>query len=189
MGTKGTTGSAEEVAVIAGSKVTYNKTDVAKALLNKSAYNENPFTATIEVVITNKGCDTKLQLANGTFDAKFLRPVNIIAGPVSTIQDAETGGAKVALNQLISLTDWRGHDFEMGTNNFYTYYEISAFAIATDDIKTNMGQTDPNKFVLWSEVAPLYPNVVTYAAGTDTSNNLTAIEMVTSVWLHTIIRV
>ena len=55
MGTKGTTGSAEEVAVIAGSKVTYNKTDVAKALLNKSAYNENPFTATIEVVITNKG--------------------------------------------------------------------------------------------------------------------------------------
>ena len=35
-------------------------------------------------------------------------PVNIIAGPVSTIQDAETGGAKVALNQLISLTDWRG---------------------------------------------------------------------------------
>ena len=33
MGTKGTTGSAEEVAVIAGSKVTYNKTDVAKALL------------------------------------------------------------------------------------------------------------------------------------------------------------
>ncbi len=34
--------------------------------------------------------------------------------PVSTIQDAETGGAKVALNQLISLTDWRGHDFEMG---------------------------------------------------------------------------
>lgn len=176
MGMKGTTGSAEEVAVIAGSKVTYNKTDVAKALLNKSAYNENPFTATIEVVITNKGCDTKLQLTNGTFDAKFLRPVNIIAGPVSTIQDAETGGAKVALNQLISLTDWRGHDFEMGTNNFYTYYEISAFAIATDDIKTNMGQTDPNKFVLWSEVASLYPNVVTYAAGTDTSNNLTAIE-------------
>ena len=56
------------------------------------------------------------------------------------------------------------------------YYEISAFAIATDDIKTNMGQTDPNKFVLWSEVASLYPNVVTYAAGTDTSNNLTAIE-------------
>ena len=37
-------------------------------------------------------------------------------------------------------------------------------------------KTDPNKFVLWSEVAPLYPNVVTYAAGTDTSNNLTAIE-------------
>ena len=30
--------------------------------------------------------------------------------------------------------------------------------------------------MLWSEVAPLYPNVVTYAAGTDTSNNLTAIE-------------
>ena len=175
MGAKGT-GVAEEVAVIVGSKVTYNKTAVAKALLNKSAYNENPFTATIEVVITNKGCNTKLPLTNGKFDAKFLRPVNIMAGPVSTIQDAETGGAKVALNQLISLTDWRGHDFEMGTNNFYTYYGISAFAIATDNIKTNMGQTDPNKFVLWSEVAPLYPNVVTYAAGTDTSNNLTAIE-------------
>ena len=39
-----------------------------------------------------------------------------------------------------------------------------------------MGQTDPNKFVLWSEVAPLYQNVVSYAGGTDTSNNLTAIE-------------
>ena len=70
MGAKGT-GVAEEVAVIVGSKVTYNKTAVAKALLNKSAYNENPFTATIEVVITNKGCNTKLPLTNGKFDAKF----------------------------------------------------------------------------------------------------------------------
>ena len=102
MGAQGT-GVAEEVAVIVGSKVTYNKTAVAKALLNKSAYNENPFTATIEVVITNKGCNTKLPLTNGKFDAKFLRPVNIMAGPVSTIQDVDG----LILNRYINTNTFR----------------------------------------------------------------------------------
>lgn len=152
MGSKGTSGAVQEVASIDGSMVTYAMTDVAKALLNKSPYNVDPFTATIEVVITN-GCDMKLPLINGKFDAKFLRPVNIETGTVSTIQDATTAGAKVALGDLIKLSDWRGIDFELAPVNFYTYYGISKFTIGDNtQIKTNMGQTSSSTFIPLKEV-------------------------------------
>ena len=58
--------------------ITYNKADEnAHALLNKSAYNVDPFTVGIEIVVTNE-CDEILPLTGNKFDVKFLRPINVV---------------------------------------------------------------------------------------------------------------
>ena len=136
------TAAAEKIATIgANGDVTYNHIGLnAQALLNKSAYNADPFTATVEIVVTNE-CSQVLPLSNQFFNVKFLRPINVIDKGTGTLKDATTNTATIDMNALLKLTDWRGEDFAVTPADFYNYYGITGISIDEDNIMTTMNQT------------------------------------------------
>ena len=149
--------------------ITYNKDDEnAQALLNKSAYNEDPFTVGIEIVITND-CDEILPITGNKFDVKFLRPINIVDTKSASLQDATTGTAKIDMSELFSLTDWRGKDFAIKPVNFYTYYGVTgenAISIDKDKIMTTLNASEAEPKLL-KDVAPNMSISYTCSMGTD----------------------
>lgn len=132
--------------------ITYGKSEYAKVLLNKSAYNDDPFTVGIEIVTTND-CGQVLPLDNNTFDVKFLRPINAYDKETAELTDATTGTAKIDMSKLMGMTDWRGEEFADSPVNFYSYYGISNISIDKQNIMTtlNASEESPKKL---SEVAP-----------------------------------
>ena len=169
------TGSFSDVATIDENGVlTYAETDIAKALLNKSAYNEDPFTAKVEIVASAKDCPaTLLPLTGNTFDVKFLRPINIVALSNATLQDAKEN-AKIDLNKMFKLTDWRGKDFLAKDPNYYTYYGVTVknVIVDVDQITTNMdgGEAKPVDPELLS-LSYIESTDITKSLGTITYNN------------------
>lgn len=158
------------IATIDGNGViTYNKDgENAQALLNKSAYNEDPFTVGIEIVITND-CDQILPITGNKFDVKFLRPINIVDTKSASLQDATTGTAKIDMSELFSLTDWRGKDFAIKPVNFYTYYGVTgdnAISIDKDKIMTTLNASEAEPKLL-KDVAPNMSISYTCSMGTD----------------------
>lgn len=148
--------------------ITYGTSEYAKVLLNKSAYNDDPFTVGIEIVTTND-CSQVLPLDNNTFDVKFLRPINAYDKETAELTDATTGTAKIDMSKLMGMTDWRGEEFADSPVNFYNYYGISNISIDKQNIMTtlNASEESPKKF---SEVAPKmnidYTMATTLADGT-----------------------
>lgn len=147
-------GAAQKVATMdVNGVITYATTENAKALLNKSAYNVDPFTVGIEIVTTND-CGQVLPLTNNTFDVKFLRPINAYDKETASLVDATTGTAMIDMSKLMGLTDWRGEEFAYSPVNFYNYYGISNIKIGDEtEIMTtlNASADAPKKL---SEVAP-----------------------------------
>ena len=136
--------------------ITYNKVDKnAQTLLNKSAYNVDPFTAGIEIVVTNE-CDEILPLTGNKFDVKFLRPINVVDLKSAELQDATTGTAKIDMSKLLGLTDWRGKAFAVTPVDFYNYYGVegaNAIAIDKDKIMTTLNASEAAPKLL-KDVAP-----------------------------------
>lgn len=137
---------------ITNAVIEYGETEYAKVLLNKSAYNEDPFTVGIEIVATNE-CNQALPLNNNTFNVKFLRPINAEDRKTASLTDATTGTAKIDMSELLKLTDWRGEEFADSPVNFYNYYGITEISIDKTNIMTtlNASKDAPKKL---SEVAP-----------------------------------
>ena len=75
------TGTFSDVATIDGNGVlTYAETGIAKALLNKSAYNEDPFTAKVEIVASAETAQYYVRLPlTEHIRCEVLRPINIVA--------------------------------------------------------------------------------------------------------------
>lgn len=150
-------GAAQNVATMGvNGVITYATTENAKALLNKSAYNDDPFTVGIEIVATND-CGQVLPLDNNTFDVKFLRPINAYDKGDAALTDATTGTAKIDMSKLMRLTDWRGEEFASSPVNFYNYYGISDITIDKKNTMTTLNASEeaPKKL---EEVAP-YLNI------------------------------
>ena len=124
--------------------ITYNKDDKnAQTLLNKSAYNVDPFTAGIEIVVTNE-CD------------EILPPINVVDLKSAELQDATTGTAKIDMSKLLGLTDWRGKAFAVTPVDFYNYYGVegaNAIAIDKDKIMTTLNASEAAPKLL-KDVAP-----------------------------------
>lgn len=137
--------------------ITYNKDEEdAQVLLNNSAYNEDPFTVGVEIVITN-GCDEILPITGNKFDVKFLRPINIVDTQSASLQDATTGTAKIDMSELFGLTDWRGEKFVVKPVDFYTYYGVDGktgtISIDKDKIMTTLNASEATPKLL-KDVAP-----------------------------------
>lgn len=130
---------AEAVAVIdpVTHVVTYQQTPNALALLNRSAHNVDPFTAKFDIVVTN-GCGMQLPLTNEKFDAKFLRPVNVLKNEEGHFVDAANNGSTVNLLDLVRLTDWRDDKFVVAPDNYYEYYDIQSITVDIPNITSSL---------------------------------------------------
>ncbi|MBQ9571286.1 MAG: hypothetical protein IJR30_07940 [Prevotella sp.] len=159
----------QEVAVIEGediktTKIVYQKTDYAKALLNYVAHNQlndQTITAIIGIKAKNQ-CPKDLELENNTFDVRFLRPLNVYSGD-KTIEDASVQGLQeIVLKDLVLFDDWRdawnGVEGAKGNDGaYYDYYGITGITIDgvddgdpisnNPDVFANLGQESGDKFV------------------------------------------
>lgn len=121
-----------------GSIVTYQDNAIAKALLNAYDHKELADGQTLEAkieLIVKDGCDRKMNLSNGTFDVKFLRPLSVNSTKGDNLQDALDGGDEIELAKVIGFTDWR--EFNLADSDkahLFGFYGISAMAINEDAV-------------------------------------------------------
>lgn len=134
------------VAKIEGTNAVYQETEAAKAILNYSAHDEDPFTAIIDMVLTNE-CNMRLPMTDGQFNAEFLRPINVFPNEGKYFVDATDDGYTVKVLDLVYLTDWRDYRFAKGTSasgvsydgsGYYNYYEVVSIEADIANITTNM---------------------------------------------------
>ena len=141
------------VAKIIGSNVEYQQTAAAKAILNTYSHSETPFSAKMDMVLTNK-CDMRLPMTDGQFNADFLRPINVTPIEGKYFVDATDDGYTVKMLDLVYLTDWRDYKFAKGTSasgvaydgtGYYDYYKVQSIEADILNITTNMNGNDIEK--------------------------------------------
>ena len=128
--------------------VTLAKTDEAKRLLNKVGHDDYENTLTAIVGVNAKLCgDIDVKLKYRTFDVRFLRPINVKAGELDTLTDAETSGSSAALK--LTFTDWRDHDFLNATqtkgHDYFRYYGVKKITVDTANATTDLNGNPSDK--------------------------------------------
>ena len=187
------TETSDDVTIAENIKISYQSNDVAKAVLNWAARDTDEMLyATIDMKYYN-GCDQYVPVTDGTFNAKFIRPVNISGNEGKYFEDGNNEGKSVLnLGDLVVLKDWR-LDASSGLNefsehlNYYKYYNVTAIKLAEDkDILTNLnnsetfvpieevfGKTGAETLLTFDSKSQTYENVPTEVPnfGTVTYNN------------------
>lgn len=128
-------GVKEEVAVLNGSVVEYQKTATAKDLLNAASHNNlaKTMTATVGIYAEN-GCDMELPIAGNMFDMKFLRPIDVVGADDVTFTDAIDHGNTKDVAELVKFTDWRDQWLEA----YIGYYGVTAITADLGGITTTL---------------------------------------------------
>ena len=140
---KGTTAYQDVVKITdqSNGEITYQETVIAKAILNKYFHSTTPFSAIIDVKLTNK-CNMDLPMTDGEFDAAFLRPVNVFPNENKYFVDGTDAGSTVNMLDLVYLTDWRDYFFTKQANydgtTYYNYYGVQSIAIDKANITCNL---------------------------------------------------
>lgn len=172
-------------------QVAYQHNEYAHALLNYKGHNElaNDVIKAIIGIKAQNECAKDLALTNNTFDVRFLRPINA-KDAAKVIEDANYTELQVIKAQdLLLFNDWRdawNNKQNWGKGGAYaTYYGITGVTIKgiadgksiseNPDVKTNLGQSDPKKFVSLASVTKNIDFVYTAAdGGTLTYKNLSS---------------
>ena len=130
------TATKDAVAVLSTTTDADATNNFVKAVLNYAGHlalgKNETLTAKVQVNVVN-GCDQKLDVANNTFDVKFLRPISIEATDGS-LEDAKDNGSDLALKDAMQFVDWRGFEFVPDNMNYFEYYGVETIAINVDDI-------------------------------------------------------
>lgn len=172
-------------------QVAYQHNKYAHALLNYKGHNEladNVIKAIIGIQAKNQ-CGKDLALTNNTFDVRFLRPINAMDA-AKVIEDANyTQLQVIKAEDLLLFTDWRdawNNKQNWGKGGEYaTYYGITGVTVEgiadgksiseNPNVMTNLGQSDPKKFVSLASVTKNIDFVYTAAdGGTLTYKNLSS---------------
>ena len=116
--------------------ITYAHTDAAKTVLNEySTLDYSEPAAFLRVGVAVKGDCTMKPLNNNVFNDYILRPINLQGLDGAAFTDATDNGAKVAVADLFTFTDWRHQSFT-GTNVwYYAYYGIQKVQVLCDNDK------------------------------------------------------
>ncbi len=142
------TDTSDDVTIAENIKISYQSNDVAKAVLNWAARDTDEMLyATIDMQYYN-GCDQYVPVTDGTFNAKFIRPVNVSGNKGKYFEDGNNEGKSVLnLGDLVVLKDWR-LDASNGLNefskhpNYYKYYNVTDIKLAEGkDILTNLNNS------------------------------------------------
>ena len=125
-------------------KITFADNASAKDILNYAAHSElgDGQTLTGKVAVKVTTCDpvgATLNVTDGTFNVKFLRPVTITNGN-ATFTDAMTGGDTKPVS--LTFTDWRNYEFVSHTAsegiNYWEYYDVIDIVADMDGITTTL---------------------------------------------------
>ena len=124
--------------------IKYLHTKVGHDLLNYCSHNEfaakndavlnNFLNVIISLSIQNDDACKPIKVENGSFNVRFLRPIDVTDGK-SEIEDASTEGKQIIyLNGLFDYQDWRnawkGVNRKIGDrNNYFDYYGIEGIEI------------------------------------------------------------
>lgn len=126
-------------------EIAYQDNAVAKAILNTYSHDKTPFSAKVDVVLTNK-CNMNLPMTDGEFDAAFLRPVNVFPNTGKYFVDGKDAGSSVKMLDLVYLTDWRDYKFEKTADydgsTYYNYYGVQSIAIDKANITCDLNKGD-----------------------------------------------
>lgn len=170
-------------------KIAYQHGEYAHALLNYKDHNSlaNDVVKAIIGIIAQNECAKELPLTNNTFDVRFLRPINA-KNANKTIEDASyVAMQKIKATDLLKFTDWRdawNKTQAAGIGGEYEkYYGVEGVTIEgikdgesislNPNVMTNLGQSDPKKFVALGDVTKNIDFVYTSAdGGTLTYKNL-----------------
>lgn len=117
------------------SVVQFANTNFAKDLLNAVSHDNiaKTVTATVGIFVQND-CGMELPVENGTFDIKFLRPLDVKGADAVTFRDAATGGNRKDMAELVEFTDWR----DLWDEDWTDYYGISKIEAVTGEITTTL---------------------------------------------------
>ena len=123
--------------------ITFKHNDYAHDILNYAAHNEledgQTLTAQVGVKVTTCDPTGKLDVTDGIFNVKFLRPISITSGHVE-FTDAMTSGDTKPVQ--LTFVDWRDYEFASHSAsegiNYWTYYGVSAIDAKIADITTTL---------------------------------------------------
>lgn len=172
-------------------KIAYQHNDYAHALLNYKDHNSlanDVVKAIIGIKAQNK-CAKDLALTNNTFDVRFLRPINAENANKEIVDASYVEMQKIKATDLLKFTDWRdawNKKQAAGIGGEYEkYYGVTGVTIdgiadgqsisLNPNVMTNLGQSDPTKFVPLGDVTKNIDFIYTAAdGGTLTYKNLSA---------------
>ena len=104
-------------------------------------------------------CNVVLPLTDDkkSFSEYVLRPINVKGNAGNqAFTDAQIGGSKINLFDVLDFNDWRGANFKASGNGniwLYSYYQIQKVEVDESNILTNMNSGDGN-FKKLVDVAP-----------------------------------
>ena len=170
-------------------KIAYQHGEYAHALLNYKDHSSlaNDVVKAIIGITAQNECAKELPLTNNTFDVRFLRPINAVNAN-KTIEDASyVAMQKIKATDLLKFTDWRdawnSNQYAGIGGEYEKYYGVEGVTIEgikdgesislNPNVMTNLGQSDPKKFVALGDVTKNIDFVYTSAdGGTLTYKNL-----------------
>ena len=87
--------------------------------------------------------DEELMVTNGLFNAYLQRPVSATSAMNVTMSLPAGATAKIVLDDVLTLEDWRGEKFDRNASpNLYEYYRVQPYTISE-----NGGETDPYRLI------------------------------------------
>ena len=121
----------------------YQENDIAKDVLNYADHtalgDAQTLTARVEYTATN-ACNREINLKNGTFDVKFLRPLSIYPKENDGLLDAVDGGDVIKVADILEISDWRYPNsnkiglFTQATNYYFNYYGVTSIDIPEEKV-------------------------------------------------------
>lgn len=171
--------------------IAYQHNDYAHALLNYKDHNSlaNDVVKAIIGIKAQNECAKNLALTNNTFDVRFLRPINAKNANKEIVDASYVEMQQIKATDLLKFTDWRdawNKKQAAGIGGEYEkYYGVTGVTIdgiadgqsisLNPNVMTNLGQSDPTKFVPLGDVTKNIDFVYTAAdGGTLTYKNLSA---------------
>lgn len=171
--------------------IAYQHNEYAHALLNYKDHKSlaNDVVKAIIGIKAQNGCAKDLALTNNKFDVRFLRPINAENANKVIVDASYVEMQKIKATDLLKFTDWRdawNKKQAAGIGGEYEkYYGVTGVSIEgiedgqsislNPNVLTNLGQSDPKKFVPLGDVTKNIDFVYTAAdGGTLTYKNLSA---------------
>ena len=128
----------------ANGNIEYLNNATAQDVLNYADHSElekgETLSAKVEVIADNCSNTRPVELTNNVFGVRFLRPVTVDDKNNDGLIDGLDAGDEIALNEVISFSDWRNFNFNdvTGGYNYYTYYGVDGISVDVNEITTNL---------------------------------------------------